>query len=97
MPLRLYNTLTRDIETVQPMDGSTLRFYCCGPTVYGPAHIGNFRTFVIQDVFRRDHKQHGKQPDPTLCHEDFCHGWLPIPYLPERQSKASKTVADTLK
>ncbi|MCG8525474.1 MAG: cysteine--tRNA ligase, partial [Opitutales bacterium] len=30
-----------------------LRFYCCGPTVYGPAHIGNFRTFLIQDVFRR--------------------------------------------
>lgn len=36
-----------------PMDGRTLRFYCCGPTVYGPAHIGNFRTFVAQDVFRR--------------------------------------------
>ena len=35
------------------MDGKTLRFYCCGPTVYGPAHIGNFRTFVMQDVFRR--------------------------------------------
>lgn len=35
------------------MDGKTFRFYCCGPTVYGPAHIGNFRTFVLQDVFRR--------------------------------------------
>ncbi|MEO0416094.1 MAG: cysteine--tRNA ligase [Verrucomicrobiota bacterium] len=35
------------------MDGDTLRMYCCGPTVYGPAHIGNFRTFVMQDVFRR--------------------------------------------
>jgi cysteinyl-tRNA synthetase len=35
------------------MDGDRLRFYCCGPTVYGPAHIGNFRTFVAQDVFRR--------------------------------------------
>ncbi|MBT5908429.1 MAG: cysteine--tRNA ligase, partial [Opitutae bacterium] len=30
-----------------------LRFYCCGPTVYGAAHIGNFRTFVAQDLFRR--------------------------------------------
>ena len=27
--------------------------YCCGPTVYGPAHIGNFRTFLVQDVLRR--------------------------------------------
>ena len=36
------------------MDGETLRFYCCGPTVYGPAHIGNFRTFAVQDTFRID-------------------------------------------
>ena len=35
------------------MDGKTLRFYCCGPTMYAPAHIGNFRTFIMQDVFRR--------------------------------------------
>ena len=35
------------------MDEDTVRFYCCGPTVYGPAHVGNFRTFVLQDVFRR--------------------------------------------
>ncbi|MEM9015541.1 MAG: cysteine--tRNA ligase [Verrucomicrobiota bacterium] len=53
MPLSLYDTLTREIRSVRPMDGATLRFYCCGPTVYGPAHIGNFRTFVMQDVFRR--------------------------------------------
>ena len=53
MPLRLYDTLTREILQLEPIDGHTLRFYCCGPTVYGPAHIGNFRTFVMQDVFRR--------------------------------------------
>lgn len=53
MPLSLYDTLSREILPVRPMDGETLRFYCCGPTVYGPAHIGNFRTFVMQDVFRR--------------------------------------------
>ena len=35
------------------MDKKRVRFYGCGPTVYGPAHIGNFRTFVMQDVFRR--------------------------------------------
>ena len=38
---------------MKPADEKTLRFYCCGPTVYGPAHIGNFRTFIVQDVFRR--------------------------------------------
>lgn len=51
--LRLHDTLSRTARELTPIDGKTLRFYCCGPTVYGPAHIGNFRTFVAQDVFRR--------------------------------------------
>ncbi len=51
--MRLFDTLSRDVKELKPSDGRTLRFYCCGPTVYGPAHIGNFRTFVLQDVFRR--------------------------------------------
>ena len=49
----LFDTLTRTERQLTPADGHTFRFYCCGPTVYGPAHIGNFRTFVLQDVFRR--------------------------------------------
>ncbi len=51
--MRLYDTLTRTERELRPLDGATFRFYCCGPTVYGPAHIGNFRTFVLQDVLRR--------------------------------------------
>ncbi len=51
--LKLYDTLTRGEKEVVAEDGERLRFYCCGPTVYGPAHIGNFRTFLIQDLFRR--------------------------------------------
>ncbi len=51
--MRLFDTLTRTDRELFPTDGPTYRFYCCGPTVYGPAHIGNFRTFVLQDVFRR--------------------------------------------
>lgn len=53
MNLHLFDTLSRTLRPVVPLDGKTLRFYCCGPTVYGPAHIGNFRTFIMQDVFRR--------------------------------------------
>jgi cysteinyl-tRNA synthetase len=53
MEFKLFNTLTRKEEVVHAMDGERFRFYCCGPTVYGPAHIGNFRTFVVQDCFRR--------------------------------------------
>lgn len=51
--LNLYDTRSGALMPVQAEDGRQLRFYCCGPTVYGPAHIGNFRTFVLQDVFRR--------------------------------------------
>ena len=51
--LRLYNTLTRSIEPFTPTDGKTVRMYTCGPTVYNPAHIGNFRTFLFEDLLRR--------------------------------------------
>jgi cysteinyl-tRNA synthetase len=53
MSVELYDTLSRSVQTLSPASGDTLRFYCCGPTVYGPAHIGNFRTFLIQDTLRR--------------------------------------------
>lgn len=53
MTLRLYNTLTRAIEPFAPADGETVRMYTCGPTVYNPAHIGNFRTFLFEDLLRR--------------------------------------------
>jgi len=51
--MRLFDTLTRTERDLRPIDGASFRFYCCGPTVYGPAHIGNFRSFVLQDVLRR--------------------------------------------
>jgi cysteinyl-tRNA synthetase len=59
MPLRLYNTLTRSIEPFEPADGKTVRMYTCGPTVYNPAHIGNFRTFLFEDLLRRVLRMHG--------------------------------------
>ncbi len=50
---RLYNTLTRQVEPFVPADGQTVRMYTCGPTVYNPAHLGNFRTFLFEDLMRR--------------------------------------------
>ena len=50
---RLYNTLTRRVEPFAPADGHTVRMYTCGPTVYNPAHLGNFRTFLFEDLLRR--------------------------------------------
>ena len=51
--MRLYNTLTRREEEFTPSQGNTVRMYTCGLTVYARGHIGNFRTFVAQDVLRR--------------------------------------------
>ena len=50
---RLYNTLSRAVEPFEPTDGRTVRMYTCGPTVYNPAHLGNFRTFLFEDLLRR--------------------------------------------
>ena len=50
---RLYNTMSRSIEAFVPADGTTVRMYTCGPTVYNPAHVGNFRTFLFEDLLRR--------------------------------------------
>src|SRR5687768_487732 len=50
---RLYNTLTSEVEAFAPADGRRVRMYTCGPTVYNPAHLGNFRTFLFEDLLRR--------------------------------------------
>jgi cysteinyl-tRNA synthetase len=54
MAIRLFDSLSRESRELKPSqpDG-VFRFYNCGPTVYAPAHIGNFRTFVVNDVLRR--------------------------------------------
>ena len=53
MTLRLFNTLTGQVDSLTPADGEAVRMYACGPTVYDYGHIGNFRTFLQVDVLRR--------------------------------------------
>ncbi|MCG6961980.1 MAG: cysteine--tRNA ligase [Acidobacteria bacterium] len=57
--LRLYNTLTRRLETFAPIEPGHARLYTCGPTVYDHVHIGNLRTFLFEDVLRRTLKLFG--------------------------------------
>lgn len=52
MTLKLFNSLTRKKETFIPIEESKVRFYICGPTVYGYIHIGNARPFIVFDVLR---------------------------------------------
>ena len=51
--LNLYNTLTRKIETFKPMQGMQVKMYTCGPSTYQRPHIGNYRTFLFEDILQR--------------------------------------------
>ncbi len=55
MGLKLFNTLSRSVQEFVPLDpgGKKVGLYCCGPTVYDFAHIGNWRTFIFGDLVRR--------------------------------------------
>jgi cysteinyl-tRNA synthetase len=51
--LQVYNTLTRQVEEFKPLVADEVRMYSCGPTVYAPPHIGNYRSFLFADLLRR--------------------------------------------
>ncbi len=51
--LKVFNTLSRQIEEFKPIESGKVRMYICGPTVWNFAHIGNFRTFIFGDILRR--------------------------------------------
>ena len=53
MPLRFTNTWSRSLEDFAPMNSPEVKMYTCGPTVYNHAHIGNFRTYVFEDLLQR--------------------------------------------
>ncbi|MDP1719668.1 MAG: cysteine--tRNA ligase [Candidatus Nanopelagicaceae bacterium] len=52
MPLSMYDTKSRELRPIVPKD-EPVRMYCCGPTVYRDAHVGNLRTFLLSDLIRR--------------------------------------------
>ncbi len=51
--VKVYDTLSREVREIVASDGDAVRMYCCGPTVYRDAHLGNLRTFLLSDVVRR--------------------------------------------
>ena len=50
---KFYNTLTRNIDTVIPHEDGKIAMYTCGPTVYHYAHIGNLRSYIMEDVLEK--------------------------------------------
>ena len=51
--MKLYNTLTRQIEDFVPWEEGVVKMYTCGPTVYSYAHIGNLRTYIMEDILEK--------------------------------------------
>ncbi|HEU4354412.1 MAG TPA: cysteine--tRNA ligase [Actinomycetota bacterium] len=71
--MRLFNTLTRRVDEVVPVDDRHVRMYTCGPTVYRYAHIGNLRTFLLADLVRRALEFEGYQVTQVLNITDVGH------------------------
>lgn len=71
--LRLYNTLSRKLDEFHPLEPGKVGMYCCGPTVYNYAHIGNLRTYVFEDVLRRTLRLNGYVPRHVMNITDVGH------------------------
>ena len=57
--MKLYNTLSRQLEELKPINNNEVKLYTCGPTVYDHVHIGNLRTYIFEDTLRRTLKSTG--------------------------------------
>lgn len=73
MILTVFNTMTRSKQEFIPLEPGKVRMYCCGPTVYNYAHIGNLRTYVFEDALHRVLKFNGYQVEHVMNITDVGH------------------------
>lgn len=71
--MELYNTLTRQKEVFKPLNDKKVGLYCCGPTVYNYAHIGNLRTYIFEDLLRRVLEFNGYEVNHVMNITDVGH------------------------
>lgn len=71
--MKLYNTLTRDIQEFVPNDKKMVKMYTCGPTVYHFAHIGNLRTYIMEDVLEKAFRYNGYEVKRVMNITDVGH------------------------
>src|SRR6059058_5475373 len=71
--VRLYSTLSRTKEEVQPLQEGVVRIYSCGPTVYRYVHVGNLRTFMLPDILRRSLEYLGYKTEQVMNITDVGH------------------------
>ena len=73
MTLQLFDTYEREVRTFQPLNGNTVGIYCCGPTVYNFAHIGNLRTYLFEDLLVRVLRANGFEVNHVVNITDVGH------------------------
>ena len=71
--VRLYNTLSRTKQDLQPLQEGIVRLYSCGPTVYRYVHVGNLRTFMLPDLLRRSLEYLGYKTEQVMNITDVGH------------------------
>lgn len=69
--LKLFNSLTRKLEEFQPLEKGRVRMYTCGPSIYQLPHIGNYRTFLYEDILVRHLEYLGHNVERTLYITDI--------------------------
>lgn len=68
--LRLYNSMTTEIEAFKPKESWKVKMFTCGPSIYQPPHLGNYRTFLFEDILQRYLEYSGYNVERTLNFTD---------------------------
>jgi len=71
--MRLYDSLTRELQEVTPITPGRVTMYACGPTVYRYAHLGNLRSFMLYDLIRRALQYEGFEVEEVMNITDVGH------------------------
>ncbi len=71
--MRLYNTMSRSVEEFESIEDGHVGMYCCGPTVYNFAHIGNLRTYIFEDILKKTLKLNGYEVRHVMNITDVGH------------------------
>ncbi len=100
-PFYIFNTLSRSVEELEPLNPPVVTFYSCGPTVYLPAHLGNLRAYLFADTLKRALTFNGYQVRHVMNVTDVGHtttdedgGEDKVEKTARAQGKSPREVAD---
>lgn len=91
----LFNSLGRELEEFKPIHDGVVKMYCCGPTVYAYAHIGNLRTYLFEDILRRTLEYNGYEVKHVMNITDVGHLTSNEDFGEDKVEKSAKTAGMT--